>query len=129
MGGVAMEKKARRYSESHEWVLPCEDFVVVGVSDYAQQELGDIVFVELPELGGRVVAGEEAAVLESTKAAADVYSPVSGEVIEVNTNLEDSSGLVNEAAEGDGWLFKVKLDDPNELEKLMDVNTYEEFIG
>lgn len=117
-----------RFTDSHEWIRVNGDIGVVGVSDHAQHELGEIVFVELPEINRTVKAGQEAAVLESTKAAADVYSPVSGTIIEVNDTLSSSSGLVNESPEKDGWIFKIKLNDPTELDTLMDEKTYKATI-
>lgn len=113
-----------KYTESHEWIEVKNGLGTVGVTNYAQKELGDIVFVELPKVGKSVKAGEEAAVLESTKAAADVYAPVSGKIVEVNTALNDASDLVNKSPEADGWLFKIQLADAKELDKLMDENQY-----
>jgi glycine cleavage system H protein len=113
-----------KFTETHEWVLLDNDIATIGVSDHAQGELGDIVYVELPEVGKEIQAKSEAAVLESTKAAADVYSPVSGTIVEVNTKLTDESELVNRSAESEGWLFKVKINDRSELDSLMDRNTY-----
>lgn len=118
-----------KFSESHEWVKLEDDTGTVGVTHHAQGELGDIVYVELPEIGSTIKAGEEAAVLESTKAAADVYSPVSGEVVAVNDALEDQPESVNQEAEGNGWLFKLRLTAPQELESLMDEAAYKEFVG
>lgn len=118
-----------KFAETHEWVKVEGDLGTVGVSKHAQGELGDIVYVELPDVGAQVSAGEDSAVLESTKAAADVYSPVSGEVVEVNEALVDSPETVNEASEAEGWLFKVKLSDPSELDSLMDMKAYEGFVN
>jgi len=115
-----------KYSESHEWIRT-EDrtgLATVGVTDYAQRELGDIVYVELPIVGKAIQANKEAAVLESTKAAADVYSPVSGTIVEVNTRLSESPELINNSAENEGWIFKIKLTDASELDKLMDNTAY-----
>lgn len=114
----------KKYTTSHEWIEIQEGVGLVGVSDYAQNELGDIVYIELPEVGAEVKAGQEAVVLESTKAAADVYAPVSGEIIEVNTKLQDAPELINSDAEEKGWLFKVQLNDESELEKLMEKEAY-----
>ncbi len=114
-----------KFTESHEWIKVSEGVGTVGVTDHAQHELGDIVHVELPEVGEEVKAGEEGAVIESIKAAADVYSPVSGTILEVNESLSDESELVNSAAESNGWLFKVKLTDPSEIESLMDKAAYD----
>ena len=113
-----------KFTESHEWIEIVDGVGTVGVTDYAQKELGEIVYVELPHTGRAVNAGDEAVVLESTKAAADVYTPVSGEIIEVNVALNEQSELVNSAAETDGWLFKIKISKIEELENLMDETTY-----
>jgi glycine cleavage system H protein len=115
----------RKFTESHEWIAIEGDIGTVGVTNHAQEELGDIVYVELPEIGKKVGASEEAVVLESTKAAADVYSPASGTILEINETLNDQSELVNSSAEQDGWLFKVKIDNLSELDKLMDLAAYE----
>lgn len=113
-----------KYSESHEWIKVSQGIGTVGVSDHAQHELGDIVYVELPKIGKQVKAGEEVAVLESTKAAADVYSPVSGTICEVNPTLAQASEKVNQFPETEGWLFKIQLDDPNELNRLLTSEAY-----
>lgn len=114
-----------KFTESHEWVeQDASNIVTVGVTEFAQHELGDIVYVELPKIGKDIKARSEVAVLESTKAAADVYSPVSGTIVEVNQNLVSASELVNKSPEKDGWLFKIKLADPSELDALMDRNSY-----
>jgi glycine cleavage system H protein len=115
-----------KFSESHEWieVLPQSEIGVVGVSNYAQKELGDIVYVELPRIGKDVKAGSEVAVLESTKAAADIYSPVSGTIVEVNEKLKSMPELINQSPETDGWIFKIKLANNNELNQLMDLKAY-----
>lgn len=110
----------KKYTETHEWIQVEDGIGTVGISDYAQRELGVIVYVELPQVGSKVKSGEEAAVLESTKAAADVYSPVSGVIHKVNTQLTDDSELVNRSAENEGWLFQVKLSNPDELNMLKD---------
>lgn len=113
-----------KYSASHEWIDVSGEIGTVGVTDYAQKELGDIVYVELPEVGKRVKAGEEAAVLESTKAAADIYAPVSGEIVAVNARLNDASELINQSPQKEGWIFKIKLSSPEELAALMDETKY-----
>lgn len=113
-----------RFTETHEWIEMEGDVGTVGVSDYAQKELGDIVYVELPRVGKTVKAGEEAAVLESTKAASDVYTPVSGTILEVNHALEKNAELVNKSAEKEGWLFKIKLEQPKEIDALLEPSTY-----
>lgn len=114
-----------KFTETHEWIDVKDGIGTVGISDYAQKELGDIVFVELPKIGKVVKAGEEVAVLESTKAAADVYSPVSGTIAEVNSALTSASELVNRSAEKEGWLFKIKLQTTKELDVLMDSKEYQ----
>lgn len=114
-----------RYTESHEWVRAEDDGTLqVGITDHAQEQLGDLVFVELPEVGDEVKAGDACAVVESVKAASDVYSPVSGEVTAVNESLADNPELVNQDAFGDGWLFAVKPEDEGELESLLDAEAY-----
>ena len=115
-----------RYATSHEWAALNDGVVTVGVSDFAQEALGDVVFVELPQPEQIVRAGEEAAVVESVKAAADVYSPVSGTVIEVNEALEESPELVNQAPYGEGWFFRVRIDTEVELDDLLDAAAYRE---
>jgi len=114
-----------KYSQTHEWIKIEGESGTVGVTDYAQKELGDIVYVELPEVGKEVTANKEAVVLESTKAAADVYSPVTGVVTEINNSLQENSETVNLSPEEAGWLFKVRLSRPDELEGLMDKTAYE----
>jgi len=114
-----------KYATSHEWVRNEGDGVVtVGITEHAQGLLGDMVFVELPDVGDQVSTGDDVAVAESVKAASDIYAPISGEIVEVNEDLEDSPELVNSDAFGDGWLFKVKVDDAGELESLLDAEGY-----
>src|SRR5690349_14432617 len=113
-----------RYAKSHEWVRVAGDIATVGITDHAQHELTDIVFVELPAVGRKVKAGEECAVVESVKTASDIYSPVSGEIIEVNKTVSDNPALVNTAPYGDGWFFKVKLANPSELSNLLTPEAY-----
>ncbi len=120
---------SRYFTEDHEWVDVDGDIGTVGISEYAQSQLGDIVFVEVPEDGKSLTKGDEAAVVESVKAASDVYSPVSGTVLEGNAALADTPGLVNEDPEGDGWFFKLTLSDPSEVEGLMDEAAYEAFVA
>jgi len=118
-----------KYATSHEWVRNEGDgTVTVGITDHAQDLLGDMVFVELPDVGDEVSTGDDVCVAESVKAASDIYAPVSGEVIEVNEDLEDSPERVNSDAFGDGWLFKLKLDDASELENLLDAEGYKNSI-
>lgn len=113
-----------KFTETHEWIDVKNGIGLVGVTEYAQKELGDIVYVELPTINKSVKKGEEAAVLESTKAAADVYAPVSGKILEANTSLNDSPELVNKSPENNGWLFKIALTDPKELDSLLDAEVY-----
>ncbi|MGD9812509.1 MAG: glycine cleavage system protein GcvH [Sphingobium sp.] len=119
---------SRYFTEDHEWVDVEGDVATVGITDYAQEQLGDIVFVELPAEGATFNKGDDAAVVESVKAASDVYAPVSGEVVEANGALEDEPGLVNSDAEDEGWFFKLRLTDSSELEKLMNETAYAKFV-
>lgn len=116
-----------KYTDQHEWV-ETGDIVKVGVSDYAQDQLGDIVFVELPEVGDSFDKGDECATLESVKAVSEMYAPVSGEVVEVNEELEDEPGLINEDSYEKGWIFKIKVSDAGELDSLMDKAAYLEML-
>ena len=118
-----------RYSESHEYVKIEGDCAVVGITDFAQEQLGNVVYVDVPEVGDEVTAGETFGAVESTKAASDLVCPVSGEVVEVNEALEDEPELVNKDAFGEGWIIKVKLSDTAELESLMDAAAYEKFCA
>jgi glycine cleavage system H protein len=120
---------SRYFTEDHEWVDVDGDTGTVGITDYAQGQLGDIVFVEVPDEGKELAKGDDAAVVESVKAASDVYSPVSGTVIEANGALADTPNLVNDDAEGDGWFFKLTLSDPDELKGMMDEAAYEAFCA
>lgn len=118
-----------KYATSHEWVRNEGDgTVTIGITEHAQGLLGDMVFVELPEVGDKVTTGDDIAVAESVKAASDIYAPVSGEVVEINEDLEDSPELVNSDAFGDGWMFKIKLDDAGELENLLNAEGYKNSI-
>lgn len=117
----------RYYTQEHEWIDVEDDSATVGITDFAQGQLGDIVFIEVPAAGALVTKGGEAAVVESVKAASDVYAPVSGEVVEGNAALEADPALVNSAAEGDGWFFKLTLSDNSELNGLMDEAAYKAF--
>ena len=117
----------RYFSDEHEWIEVDGDSATIGITDYAQGQLGDIVFVELPALGSNVEKGGDAAVVESVKAASDVFAPVSGTVSEVNSALEEDPALVNSAPETDGWFFKLALADPAQLEGLMDAAEYKAF--
>lgn len=118
-----------RYTRTHEWVRIEGDVATVGVTDYAQSELGDITYLELPQPGTQVKQGEPMGVIESVKAASDIYSPVSGEVIEANQAVVEAPGKVNQSPYGDAWLVKIRLSDPSELENLMDAAAYEQFLA
>jgi glycine cleavage system H protein len=117
-----------RYTRDHEWVRLEGDTVTVGITDYAQEQLGDIVFVELPEVGKKLAAGAEAAVVESVKAASEVFAPVAGEVTAVNTALADAPGAVNADPEGEGWFLRLKVADAKAIEALMNIDAYQEFL-
>jgi glycine cleavage system H protein len=118
-----------RFTSDHEWVRLDGDLAIVGITDYAQSQLGDVVYVELPEIGHRVEKGKEAAVVESVKAASEVYAPVSGSVTEINETLTTDPATVNSDPMGDGWFIKLRLDDPKELDSLMDEEGYKRFIA
>ena len=117
-----------RYTKDHEYIRLEGDTAVVGITDYAQEQLGDIVYVELPEIGKAVSGGDEAAVVESVKAASEIYAPASGEVVAVNKDLESAPGTVNEDPAGKGWFLKLKLKDPSELDALMTEQQYQDFL-
>ena len=117
-----------RFTKDHEWVRLDGDLAVVGITDYAQSQLGDVVYVELPEIGRRVEQGKETAVVESVKAASEVYAPVSGEVLEVNEALAADPAIVNADPMGDGWFLKLRLDDPKQIDGLMDEETYKRLV-
>lgn len=116
-----------KYQESHEWSRRDGDLIVVGVSDYAQDSLGDVVYIEHPEVGSTRKKGDPFGVVESVKAASDVYMPVGGEIVEVNTELDESPAKVNEAPFGDGWLIKIKPSDPSQYDGLMSADDYQEY--
>ena len=118
----------RYFTDEHEWIDVEDDTATVGITDYAQEQLGDIVFVELPEIGTGLDKGGDAAVVESVKAASDVYAPITGEVTEINDSLEEEPGLVNSSPEEDGWFFKMTIGDASELSDLMDEAAYKEFV-
>jgi len=117
-----------KYSQEHEWISVEDDLGAIGITPYAQEQLGDVVFVELPQAGRKVAKGEACAVVESVKAASDIYAPVSGEVTEANAALTDAPGDVNAAPMGKGWFFKLKLSDKSELDGLMDEAAYAAFV-
>ncbi len=122
---MAIEK----FSKDHEWIRVEGNIATIGITNHAQEQLGDVVFVEVPEVGRKVAADEACAVVESVKAASDVYSPVSGEVVEANADLATSPGLVNDQAEAGAWFFKVRLSNPAELDALMDRAAYDAFAA
>ena len=115
-----------KYAASHEWANLAGELVTVGISDFAQEQLGDVVFVELPQVGRHVKAGESVAVIESVKTASDIYAPVSGEIAEVNRALLDAPEAINSAPYGEGWLFKIRLSEPAELGRLLDAGSYQQ---
>ncbi len=117
------------YSEDHEWITVEGDIATIGITDYAQSQLGDVVFVELPEVGASMSQGDEAAVVESVKAASEVYAPIDGEVTEVNEGLEADPSKVNSDAEGDAWFIKMKVGDASQLDGLMDADAYKAFLA
>jgi glycine cleavage system H protein len=119
----------KRYTKDHEWISLDGDVGTVGISQYAQEQLGDVVYVELPAVGKQVAKGAEAAVVESVKAASEVYAPVGGEVVAVNDALEGAPATVNEEAEGKGWFLKLKVSDPKELDGLMSEDDYKAFLA
>ncbi|PIE45355.1 MAG: glycine cleavage system protein H [Gammaproteobacteria bacterium] len=119
---------SKYFSETHEWVVVDGDIATVGITDHAQDQLGDIVFVELPEVDEEYGKSDDISVVESVKAAGDVHNPVSGTVVEVNEALEDEPALINNSPEGDGWIYKIQLSDAAELEDLMDEAAYQAFI-
>ena len=118
-----------KYSEDHEWISVDDDIGTVGITNHAQSQLGDIVFVELPEVGNTVPAGGEAGVVESVKAASDLFTPVSGKIVKVNEALDAEPSLANSDPTGNGWFFKIKLSDADELNSLMDEASYNELIA
>lgn len=117
-----------RYTKAHEWIRVEDGVGVVGITEYAQEQLGDIVYVELPEVGAEMTQGAEAAVVESVKAASEIYAPVAGEVTEVNQSLADNPGTVNTDAMGEGWFYKMKIADTDEVTRLMDGVDYQEYV-
>lgn len=122
-----MNKEQLKYTKTHEWIHLEGDTATVGVTDYAQEQMGDIVFVDLPKKDMEVEKEKQVCVVESVKSAFDIYSPVSGQVIEINEKLSDDPALINQEPYGEGWIFKLKIKDTNELNDLMDYSAYEEF--
>ncbi len=117
-----------KYTSDHEWIRLEGDVATIGVSDYAQEQLGDVVYVNLPDVGKAVAKGAEAAVVESVKAASEVYTPLTGEIVEVNDSLGDNPGQINEDAEGNGWFMKIRISDQAELDGLMNADEYATFV-
>jgi len=118
----------KKYTKDHEWIEFIKDIAIVGITDHAQESLGDIVYVELPEIGKEAMAGGEISVIESVKAASDIYSPVDGEIVEINQKLSDDASLINKDAENEGWIFKLKIKDQSQLNNLMTKEQYENFL-
>jgi len=123
-----MKKEELKYTQTHEWIKIEGDTGIVGITDFAQHEMGDIVFVDLPKVGLKLEKGKQACVVESVKSAFDVYSPVSGEVIEVNNSLSNDPAKINQDPYGEGWIFKIKISNPSEANSLMSYSQYEEFL-
>ena len=117
------------FTDEHEWLSVEGDVATVGITNYAQEQLGDLVYVDLPDVGSSVEKGDDAAVVESVRAASDVYAPASGEILETNESLTDNASIVNSSAESDGWLYKMKLSDTSELDELMDADAYQKLIS
>ncbi len=125
---MAPKSADKRYTKDHEWVVLDGDIATVGITDHAQEQLGDLVHVELPELERAVAEGETCAVVESVKAAADVFAPLAGKVVEVNETIVEDPSIVNSDAEGEGWFFRIELDETDSFEALMDQDAYDEFL-
>lgn len=118
-----------KYSEEHEWISIEGNIATIGISDFAQSQLGDVVFVELPEVGDDIEAGKPFGVIESVKAVSDIYSPVSGEVVEINEELPDAPEILNTSPYEDGWLIKIRLSNPQEVDDLLDADAYQELVA
>ena len=123
-----MDLKIYKFSKDHEWVKLEDDTAIIGVSDYAQKEMGDVVYIELPETGSSFSKGDTCSNIESVKAVNDIFTPLSGEVVEVNTSLEDTPENINTDPYGSGWIFKIKISDSAELTDLLDADQYEEYL-
>ncbi|GAB4190842.1 MAG: glycine cleavage system protein GcvH [Simkaniaceae bacterium] len=121
--------KDMKYTDSHEWIKLQGNIATLGISAFAQQELGEIVYIEFPQVGEKINAGDEIAVLESTKAAADIYSPVSGRIVAINQDAKENANVVNDSPEGSGWLVQIELADASELHKLLSKEAYNELIS
>ncbi|PIE14558.1 MAG: glycine cleavage system protein H [Rhodobacterales bacterium] len=118
-----------KFTEEHEWLLPEGDLVIVGITSHASEQLGDVVFVELPETGTEVTKDEEICVIESVKAASDILAPMDGEIVEVNEAIVEDPGKVNEDPQGDAWFFKIRPSDPAQMDDMMDEAAYKAFVG
>ena len=118
----------KKYSKDHEWIEIDNDTATIGITNHAQESLGDIVFVELPTIGKQVSSNDEVCVIESVKAASDIYTPIDGEIIEVNEKLNDNGALVNEDPENTAWIFKLKIKEPSQFNDLMTLSEYQEFL-
>ncbi|HEY4172638.1 MAG TPA: glycine cleavage system protein GcvH [Rhodopila sp.] len=125
---MANKNADKRYTKDHEWVVLDGDIATVGITDHAQEQLGDLVHVELPEAERIVAEAEACAVVESVKAASDVYAPLAGKIVEINETIVEDPSIVNSDAEGEGWFFRLELDDPDTFETLMDQDAYDEFL-
>lgn len=125
---MASKTPDKRYTKEHEWIVLDGDIATIGITDHAQEQLGDLVHVELPELERAVVEGETVAVVESVKAASDVFAPLAGKVVEINETITEDPSIVNSDAEGEGWFFRLELDDTDAFEALMDQDAYDEYL-
>jgi glycine cleavage system H protein len=125
---MANKSADKRYTKDHEWLVLDGDIATVGITDYAQEQLGDLVHVELPELERAVAEGETCAVVESVKAASDVYAPLGGKIVEINETIIEDPSIVNSDAEGEGWFFRLELDDTEAFEALLDQDAYDEYL-
>ena len=125
---MASKNADKRFTKEHEWVVLDGDIATVGITDHAQEQLGDLVHVELPDLEREVAEGESCAVVESVKAASDIYAPLAGKVVEINETIVEDPSIVNSDAEGEGWFFRLELEDPEVFEALMDQDAYDEFL-
>ncbi len=120
--------KDKKYSKEHEWVFIENNIATVGITDHAQESLGDIVFVELPEIGKDVLSGNEVSVIESVKAASDIFTPIDGKIIETNNRLNDDASIINKDPENEGWIFKIEISNSKNLDDLMSLEQYNEFL-
>ena len=125
---MAKKTTDKRFTKDHEWVTLDGDIATVGITDHAQEQLGELVFIELPALQREVAANEACAVVESVKAASDVYAPLAGKVAEINDTITEDPSIVNNDAEGEGWFFRLELDDPDSFEELMDQDAFDDFL-